>query len=61
MTTDRKIPVSCYFESPILAFIDEQAVNQKRSRAAQIEYMIEEQKRVIEHNLKAQAERGARS
>lgn len=47
------VPVSIYPEKELLDWIDNEAAHDHRSRTAQIEYFLEESRRVREHNRKA--------
>lgn len=52
----RNSPVSVYPDADLLAWIDAEAARDRRSRTKQIEYFLEEMRRVREHNRKAQGD-----
>ena len=56
MTTteqENRKPVSVYPDADLLAWIDQEAVRDGRSRTRQIIYFLEEIRRVREHNRRA--------
>jgi hypothetical protein len=49
---ERKQPVSVYPKPDLLEWIDREAERDGRSRTKQIEYFLEEARRIREHNRK---------
>lgn len=50
-------PVTIYPDEDLLEWIDDEATKARRSRTKQIEYFLEEQRRVVTHNRKAMSDR----
>lgn len=48
-----KKPITIYPTPDLLKWLEEEAVKDRRSRTGQIEYFLEEARRIREHNRKA--------